>query len=59
MLTVNPNPPDEEMWIRPGTHPCQRLHHDIPEHETQSEYTDLLNMVQRHTRCSTSQMKQS
>ncbi len=65
LSTVNPNPPDEEMWIRPETHPCQRLHHDIPEHEKQSDYTDLLNMVQRHTRCSTSyclrksQMKQS
>ncbi len=54
LSTVNPNPPDEDMWIRPETHPCQRLHHDIPEHEIQSDYVDLLNMVQRHTRCSTS-----
>ncbi len=42
------------MWIRPETHPCQRSHSDIPEHEKQSDYVDLLNMVQRHTRCSTS-----
>jgi DNA replication protein DnaC len=54
LSTVNPNPPDEDMWIRPETHPCQRNHHDIPEHEKQSDYVDLLNMVQRHTRCSTS-----
>ncbi|CAB4012614.1 Hypothetical predicted protein [Paramuricea clavata] len=52
--TVNPNPPDEDMWIRPEVHSCQKSHHDIPEHEKQSDYVDLLNMVQRHTRCSTS-----
>ncbi len=54
LSTVNPNPPDEDMWIRPRTHPCQRCHHNIPEHEKQSDYEDLLNMVQRHTHCSTS-----
>ncbi|CAB4002039.1 Hypothetical predicted protein [Paramuricea clavata] len=54
LSTVNPNPPDEDMWIRPEVHPCQRSHNDIPEHEKQSDYVDLLNMVQRHTRCSTS-----
>ena len=54
LSTVNPNPPDQDMWIRPEVHPCQRSHHDIPEHEKQSDYVDLLNMVQRHTRCSTS-----
>ena len=53
LSTVNPNPPDEDMWIRPEVHPCQRSH-DIPEHEKQTDYVDLLNMVQRHTRCSTS-----
>ena len=54
LSTVNPNPPDEDMWIRPEVHPCQRSHKDIPEHEKQSDYADILNMVQRHTRCSTS-----
>ena len=54
LSTVNPNPPDEDMWIRPQVHPCQRSHEDIPEDEKQSDYVDLLNMVQRHTRCSTS-----
>ena len=53
LSTVNPNPPDDKMWIRPQVHPCQRCHNDIPEHELESDYIDLLNMVQRHTRCST------
>ena len=53
LSTVNPNPPDEDMWIRPEVHPCQKRHNDIPEFEVQSDYVDLLNMVQRHTRCST------
>ena len=35
-------------------HPCQRSYKDIPEHEKDSDYVDLLNTVQRHTRCSTS-----
>ena len=54
LSTVNPNCPDEDMWIRPNLHPCQRSHNQIPEHEQSSDYVDLLNMVQRHTRCSTS-----
>ena len=51
--TVNPDPPDEDMWIRPEVHPCQKRHQDIPEHDKQSDYVDLSNMVQRHTCCST------
>ena len=27
--TVNPTPPDEEIWIRPEVHPCKRRHEDI------------------------------
>jgi DNA replication protein DnaC len=53
LSTVSPNPPDQDMWIRPQVHPCQKRHNDICEHEIQSDYEDLLNMVQRHTRCST------
>ena len=53
LSTVNPNPPDEDMWIRPQVHPCQKRHNDIPQYEVQSDYVDLLNMVQRHTSCST------
>ena len=51
---MNPNPPDEDPWIRPEVHPCQRQYKDIPDWERDSDYVDLLNMVQRHTRCSTS-----
>ena len=32
LSTFNPNPSDEDMRIRPEVHPCQRNHHDIPEH---------------------------
>ncbi|XP_020896155.1 uncharacterized protein LOC110235051 [Exaiptasia diaphana] len=53
LSTMNPNPPDEEMWIRPDVHPCQRQYNDIPEWDMDSDYVDILNMVQRHTRCST------
>jgi len=53
LSTVNPNPPDDDKWIRPHTHPCQRLYKDIPEWDMDSDYVDLLNTVQRHTHCST------
>ena len=32
LSTVNPSPPDKDMWIRPDVHPCQIRHSDIPEH---------------------------
>ena len=54
LSTINPNPPDENVWLRPQIHPCQRQYKDIPEWEKDSDYVDLLNMVERHTRCSTS-----
>ena len=40
--------------LRPEVHPCQRSHHDIPEHDKQPDYLDLLNRVQHHTSCNTS-----
>ena len=54
LSTINPNPPDEDVWMRSEVHPCQRNHHDIHENDKQSDYVDLLNMVQHHTHCSTS-----
>lgn len=54
LSTVNPIPPDQGMWMRPQVHPCQRSYKDIPDYELESDYADLLNMIQRHTRCSTS-----
>ena len=53
LSTVNPMPPEDEVWIRPSVHPCQKRRKDIPDHQVESDYADLLNMVQRHTRCST------
>ena len=42
------------MWVRPQVHPCQKQYKDIPDWDRDSDYVDLLNMVQRHTCCSTS-----
>ena len=53
LSTVNPNPPHENMWTRPAFHPCQKRHEDILDFELDNDYADLLNMVQRHTNCST------
>lgn len=54
MSTYNPNPPDDGTLIKPSIHPCQRTHHDIVNAgESDDDYVDLLNTVQRHTRCST------
>ena len=53
LSTVNPMPPEEDTWVRPPVHPCQKHHEDIPDYEQESDFIDLLNTVQRHTRCST------
>jgi hypothetical protein len=53
LSTVNPNLPENNLWIRPQVHPCQRSYKDIPKSEIHSDYIDLLNTVQHHTRCST------
>lgn len=53
LIQINPNPPSEQTWIRPVIHPCQRQLSDIPDTERGSDYIDMLNTVQRHTRCST------
>ena len=52
LSTCNPDPPDEGDWIKPIIHPCQKNYNDIK--ESDNDYIDLLNMIQRHTRCSTS-----
>ena len=48
--THHPEPPDNTTWIKPSIHPCQKHHKDIE--NTYNDYIDLLNTVQRHTRCS-------
>ena len=50
LSTYNPDPPDNGNWIKPTVHPCQQHHKDIQ--NTDTDYIDLLNTVQRHTRCS-------
>jgi hypothetical protein len=45
--TWNPLPPDSEIWTKPNVHPCKKHHENIVDFE--SDYTDLLNTVQRHT----------
>ena len=53
LSTVNPMPPDDEIWIKPPIHPCQKRYEDISDCDIDNDYVDLLNTVQRHTRCST------
>ena len=52
LSTVNPSSPDEDLWVRPDKHACQKQYKAIS--DSDMDYVDLLNMVQRHTRCSTS-----
>ena len=51
---MDPNPPDDGLWVRPTIHPCRKHYQDIADCDTNDDFCDLLNMVQRHTRCSTS-----
>ncbi len=53
LSTYNPNPPDNGIWVKPSIHPCQKAHSGITAEECDDDYVDLLNTVQRHTRCST------
>ena len=59
LSTVNPNPPDDGIWIRPEQHPCQKRYQDIPECDKHDDYCNLLNVVQRHTHRSTSLRKKT
>ena len=54
LSTVNPNPPDNALWVRPTIHPCQKHYKDIADCDMHTDFCDLLNMIQHHTRCSTS-----
>ena len=53
--TVNPLPPDSNLWMRPKIHPAQVRSETLDTSEKKEmDYIDLINSVQRHTRCSTS-----
>ena len=49
---MNPLPPDENLWHKPQSHPCQKKITQISDNDDE-DYIDLLNTCQRHTRCST------
>ena len=48
---MNPSSPSNEEWVQPNFHPCKRRFSDIPPSEIEQDYTDLANLVQRHTQC--------
>ena len=52
MSTMNPNIPDGCAWNLPEIHPCKKRYNYVNETEAQEDYVNLLNMVQRHTNCS-------
>ena len=52
LSTMNPLPPDENLWHKPQSHPCQKKITQISDNDDE-DYIDLLNTCQRHTRCST------
>jgi len=52
MTAVNPiNGPVEE-FVKLSIHPCKKRLQEIPQEELESDYIDLANCVQRHTKCS-------
>ena len=50
LSTYNPDLPNNGTWIKLAIHPCQKHHEDIQ--DSDNDYKDLLNTVQKHTRCS-------
>lgn len=52
LSTWIPDPRDEGNWIKPVIHPSQKYYDDIK--ESDSFYSDLLNVIQRRSQCSTS-----
>ena len=49
LSTYNPNPPENGNWVKPQTHPCQQKMFDV---DCSNDLVNLINTVQRHTRCS-------
>ena len=52
LSTWNPCTPDEG-WSKPDIHPCQKSYLSLKDDQVETDYIDLLNSVQRHTKCST------
>ena len=52
MSACNPCCPDNTIWVRPIIHPCKKdFNTDINLGNTEEDYVDLINSVQRHTVC--------
>ena len=51
MSTYNPKSASD-IWSKPNEHTCKRTYCDIDEQNWDEDYVNLLNMVQRHTNCS-------
>lgn len=51
MSTQNPTNPDTS-WVKPQNHPCKLRFQDI-QNDWDYDYENLVNLVQRHTNCST------
>ena len=52
LTTVNPCNSDNSHWVKPATHPCKKKIEDISKSEWDKDYEDLVNLVQRHSQCS-------
>ena len=51
MTTENPTNPDDGSWVKPDVHPCKEHFKDAMR-DPDKDYEDLVNLVQRHTKCS-------
>ena len=45
------NPTDPAEFSKPTIHPCKHRYEDILNTEFMQDYSDLVNTVQRHTKC--------
>ena len=50
--TQNPTNPDDGDWVKPVNHPCKLTFENV-QHDWDNDYENLVNLVQRHTTCST------
>ena len=53
LSTWNPMLPSQSNWSKSIVHPCKQHYLDLSHDEQCHDYVNLLNTVQRHTRCST------
>ena len=52
MSMQNPTNPDEGNWVKPVNHPCT-LRFENVQNDWDTDYENIVNLVQRHTNCST------